>query len=257
MTENETEETPFEAPEPEHEETHVHEDDGEPVEPTEPPQEPEPGGASSEPEPAPDPAEPQGASPEQWDARFKKADQAFARYEKSIRGIFEDDADALVVIAISPGAPPGFVNMNDAGRVPDDFQAPVMEFFGISREQDYADDPYTDTCDTCKGKGNTRTGSSVPGKEKRVCPTCNGAGFTIEGVEIENGHRVAAEANLSDASPLDDFVQGDRDNWGEPKILPDGRPNPNHGKFPQFKELVEPWGVTANLGAQDAAPVEG
>ena len=43
------------------------------------------------------------------------------------------------------------------------------------------------------------------------------------------------------------------DEWGEPMILPDGRENPNYGRMPHRKMLVEPYGVTANLRAE---PVE-
>lgn len=252
MAPRESDETPFEAPDVDLDPEHVAEPDAEPVEPVETPQEPEPDEAPPEPEPEQQDAEPQGASPEQWDERFKKSEKAFTTYEKRVRDIYENDEAQLVAVPISPGAPPGFIYLPDAGRVPEEMATPVMEFFGISREQDYEDDPYTDVCPTCKGKGNTRTGSLVPGKEKRVCPTCNGAGYKVEGQQPENGNAATGGFDTSDASPLADFAQGNRDNWGEPKILPDGRPNPNYGRQPQFKELVEPWGVTANIGAQDA-----
>ena len=47
--------------------------------------------------------------------------------------------------------------------------------------------------------------------------------------------------------------QADVDEWGEPMILPDGRENPNYGRMPHRKILVEPYGMTANLRAE---PVE-
>jgi hypothetical protein len=250
--------TTFEAPEPT---TEPEPPDPEDETPGNPPTEPEPepeGEPEPEPEPTePEPTEPQGATPEQWDERWKKSERAFATYTKRITELWEDDATELVPVALSPGAPPGFLYLPDAGRVPDELKLPVMEFFGIAREQDYADDPFTVACVTCHGKGATRTGSAVPGQEKRTCPTCAGKGFTVVGQPEGNG---AADVSVGPGPallPSDDFPRSDVDNWGEPRILPDGRPNPNFGKQPQFKELVEPWGTTANLNAQDVtdAPV--
>jgi hypothetical protein len=52
--------------------------------------------------------------------------------------------------------------------------------------------------------------------------------------------------------------QPDVDEWQEPRILPDGRENPNYGMMPHRKMLVEPWGVTAGLRAEPAyVPVPG
>ena len=39
----------------------------------------------------------------------------------------------------------------------------------------------------------------------------------------------------------------------EPRILPDGRQNPNFGKWPQYKIQVAPYGVTAGLNAVASA----
>lgn len=232
------------------------EPDAKPFEPPEQPDQPDPDEEAAEADEAAPPAEPQGATPEEWDARFAKSEKAFTAYTKRIFDLYGDDADQLHPIAISPGAPPGFLYIPDAGRVPKEMQAPVMEFFGITQEQDYAADPYTDACGTCEGKGATRTGSSVPGHEKRVCPTCSGRGFTVKDQPQGNGSAGVVVVAAPDASPLDDLPGGDVDAWGEPRILPDGRPNPNFGKMPQFKELVEPFGVTANLTAQDAVASE-
>jgi hypothetical protein len=205
----------------------------------------------AEPEPEVE-SEAQGATQAEWEARFNKSEKRFATYTRQVSDIYGDDAVNLIPVSISPSAPPGFIYKYDAGNVPDEVKAPILEFFGIAREQDYEPDPETVACSDCKGKGKTKTGSTVGNHETRPCPTCKGYGYTTKAGAVPvaisgtNGQNITADFNVT---PL---VTEDVDNWGEPKILPDGRLNPNYGKQPQFKEQVAPWGVTANLTAQDA-----
>jgi hypothetical protein len=49
--------------------------------------------------------------------------------------------------------------------------------------------------------------------------------------------------------PVATMAYDEVDEWDEPRILPDGRENPNFGKMPNRKIPVEPWGVTAGLNA--------
>jgi hypothetical protein len=201
----------------------------------------------------PDAPEAQGTTPEEWERRFQRVETAFRTYTKKVTEIYADEAPLLTPFAISPSAPPGFVYGPDAGRVPEEIQRATFEFFGLAREQDYEPDPQTAECRTCKGKGKTSTGSHVAGRETRPCPTCKGSG--AEGLNLTAaapaGNGVPDEAfTLAELGPGD---VPDSDNWGEPRVLPDGRENPNFGKQPQFKVRVEPWGITAGLTAQDAA----
>jgi hypothetical protein len=193
----------------------------------------------------------QGPTQEDWEKRFQKAERYFATYTKRVSEAWEEDAVHLTALSLSPSAPPGFIDLRDAGRIPDEIKTPVLEFLGFAREQDYEPDPQTSECRTCKGKGKTKTGSHVPNRETRACPACNGSG--AEGLGI--GQPAAmGNGELRDTftlAPSGGEIAVEADNWGEPKILPDGRPNPNWGRQPQFKELVEPYGITANLTAQD------
>ena len=202
-------------------------------------------GATPEPEP-----EPEGRVEDvQMEERAKKIGRSFGTYSRKVQEVMEEDALELLPCPLCPEMHPGFVHKADAGRVPEDVKEVVLMYLGFQREQDYEPDPQTQTCRTCKGKGKTATGSSVPGRETRACPTCNGSG--AEGLDVAliptgaNGHTDEA---FTLAGPNEAGVV-EADNWGEPRILPDGRENPNFGRQPQFKVLVEPYGVTANLTA--------
>jgi hypothetical protein len=205
--------------------------------------------AAQEPTEAP---EAQGTTPEEWERRFQRVETAFRTYTKKVTEIYADEAPLLSPFAISPSAPPGFVYGPDAGRVPEEIQRATFEFFGLAREQDYADDPETVACSACEGKGKTRTGSTVANHETRPCPTCKGWGYTTKAGAPPSSASVGNGSGDAEGVQVGPLVTDDKDNWGEPRVLPDGRLNPNYGKQPQFKEQIEPWGVTANLTTQDA-----
>lgn len=194
-----------------------------------------------------------GISDEAREARFRKADRAVANYAKRIGEIYEEDAAALTLCPLCPDIHKGFVNVQDAGMVPDDVKNAVMLFLGYARERDYPQAPNVHGCATCAALGKVATGSKVAGKETMTCPECHGYGyapppgspqaFTSDtNGHVEHEEFVATGAGVPDVDPT-----------GEPRLLPDGRENPNYGKWPQYKIQVEPWGTTQGLTAQDAA----
>lgn len=185
--------------------------------------------------------------------RFKAADKAVATYARRIGDIYGADADDLAECPLCPSIHKGFVNVQDAGLVPDAVKSTVMTFLGYAREREYAQAPNVHACESCEALGKVATGSQVAGKETITCPRCNGYGYYPPPGAPQNG------ADLSHGGPhVEEFTASgagvpDTDPAGEPRILPDGRENPNYGKWPQYKIAVEPWGKTAGLMAQDAA----
>jgi hypothetical protein len=200
--------------------------------------------AESEPE--------QAAQQAEWERRYARSERAFNSYLKKVSEIYADDAVNLIPVSISPSAPPGFIYTHDAGRVPDDVKAPILEFFGIATQKDYKPDPETRTCPTCDGEGKTTTGSKVASFATRACPTCGGRGATgldsAAAVPQGNGRRDEA-FTLTTSGPME---AADVDNWGEPRFLPDGTVNENFGRQPQYKVEHPVYGRTAGLTAQDA-----
>jgi hypothetical protein len=156
--------------------------------------------------------EPQGAQQDEWEKRYASAEKYFATYTRRIAEKWGDDAIHLAPFNIDPSAPPGFIDMRNAGHVDEDTKAAAMEFLGFPREQDYEPDPEARQCGICKGKGRTK-------------------------------HAPAGER-------VEPLASGDVDSWQQPRILPDGRPNPNYGKTPDYWIDVAPWGSTRFLTAQ-------
>lgn len=143
----------------------------------------------------------------------------------------------------------GLVDLRHAGHYPQEITDAVMGFLGLARERAYKQSGKHQTCSFCDGEGKVQTGSHVPGKTTVDCPECKGYGYTPP-----PGLAVAASTShngevIDEHNPVDDLEHGEYDEFDEPRILPDGRENPNFGRRPAYKVTVEPWGVTAGLRA--------
>lgn len=206
----------------------------------------------AEAEDEPEPAAPQGLSEAQLREIDRKATQAYDAYTKKLNTLLGDAADDLTPCPLCAGAFPAFVYVEQAGRVPPEVVRVVQDYLGFATEIEYAPDPTTRECATCHGEGKTATGSKVATQKTRSCPTCKGYGYEPPPGGQANGHVTLGGVGAPRIDAPEPPIADDRDAWGEPRILPDGRENPNYGKMPQFKIAVEPWGQTAGLGAQDA-----
>ena len=146
-------------------------------------------------------------------------------------------------------------------EVPDrahDVRRQVMRFLGFATEQEYAASQTVRACGACEAKGKVSTGSTVAGHETITCPTCKGYGYTPPPNAAQTAPAGAEVVPFAPTAAVPLAPQDDIDEWGEPLILPDGRENPNYGKMPHRKELVEPWGITAGLRATpEYVPVPG
>jgi hypothetical protein len=212
------------------------------AEATEPTPEPEPTPEADEEQEAEEQAEQEQQAPEQpagltekeWEARFKKAEKAFDSYARRVTEIWEDEATELQPVVLSPSAPPGFINVNDAGRVPDEIKEPILAFFGMPVEVDYEPDPARPTCDKCKGRGKIATGSQVPEWRTLACDACNGRGYIERAGTLAAVPQASPPAVDAGAPPAEVPELKDADDWGHPRLLEDGMPNPNYGKMPQY-----------------------
>jgi len=237
----------------------------EPAEPTEPAEEPteepteEPVEPTEEPDPAKEPTEPTvEASFVDAEAIFKKIGTAFTAYTRKVGDALGDEATNIIPCPVCSETIPGFVDQRAVGQFPDDVRRQVMRFLGFATEQDYEPSQTQRRCGECAGKGQVTTGSTVPNHETVACPTCKGYGYVPPpgAGQVEAG--AAPVVPFAPTAPVPVAPQEDVDEWGEPRILPDGRENPNFGKMPHRKVLVEPYGVTANLRAEPAyVPVPG
>lgn len=145
----------------------------------------------------------------------------------------------------------GLVDIRDAGQYPKEIVNNVMAFLGLAREIDYKQSASHTPCSFCDANGQVSTGSRVPEFATTTCPECKGFGYTPPPFAGGTVTAIGAAPSAPQVGVPDDIQTGEVDNWGELRILPDGRVNPNFGKQPSFKVLVEPYGVTANLTAQE------
>ena len=239
MSEHETEtEAPAEEPVPE----------GEPE-----PDDAEEEEAAAEEEAQPEPSEDETALENEDRAKaFKKIDASFTTYRNAAeRNLADEWPDWLYCPLCAAGSVPGFLNRHDLGRVPDEVTANVQTFLGFAREQDYPQDPGTSTCQTCQGTTKVKTGATAGEHMVRTCPICKGYGYTPPpgAAAPENG--TAPDVAELVAANIAELETPDRDNWGEPRVLPDGTLNSNYGKMPQFKSVHPTYGVTAQLTPEE------
>jgi hypothetical protein len=202
-------------------------------------------------EPEPEPVA-QTVTPEQHDARMRKIEQSFETYMRRVATLLEDDATDYLPCPLCLEAPRGFVHRAEAGRVPDEQADLVKQFLGLARPIDYPASSQHRRCSECQGLGKVSTGSEVPGKETIMCGVCSGNGFVgpapAVAVAATNGDSALTGPTVYGADPL----PADRDEWDQPRLLPNGHENPNFGRMPNHWIQVEPWGDTRGLTAQDA-----
>ena len=206
--------------------------------------------AAAEPEPEPS-TEPESQADKK---QMQAATRAVQSYARKIGEIFGEQANELLPCPLCGDTLwPGFVHLGDAGRAPNDTKNATMQFLGYARELDYKQAPSVRPCPTCDAEGKVATGSHVPEHKTIVCPDCKGYGYAPPpGAQATSTNG----ANITVTGPTmvpSGNGSPDTDPWGDPKLLPDGRENPNYGKMPQYKILIDPWGVTAGLTVQDAA----
>lgn len=191
-------------------------------------------------------------TPEKLEQRAKRTETSFKTYARAVERNYESDFAYLADCPLCPDQHKGFVDVRHAGLVPDEIQNAVRMYFGVAREKDYAHSQTTRTCPECEGEGKVATGSHVPAHVTITCPSCKGYGYVPPpGHASSNGHEDRPLTGPLADLPVTQAYE-EVDEWDEPRILPDGRENPNFGKMPNRKILVEPWGVTAGLNAMSA-----
>ncbi len=181
----------------------------EPVEPTEPDEGDEDEDAKQadpEPvEPEPEPA-PSGLTEKEIEARFDKIARENERHAKRVGEILEEDATDLLMCPLCSSFIGGFV-LN--APVADEPRAATLGFLGVIDASELPQADYLERCETCKGRGEVKTGSTRPGYEAANCAACEGKGYRNAGAPVVlNGgmspEYVAPHDNPSLPPPADD-----------------------------------------------------
>lgn len=190
-----------------------------------------------------------GMSQEQGQKIANERSKAWERFKQATIEKWLEEGAHLRDCPLCFDSHKGLVDVRDAGMYPKEITDSVMAFLGLAREQDYKQSSSHTPCSFCDANGKVATGSHVPEFTTVTCPECKGYGYTPPPSSGATVTPIGAAPSAPQIGVPDDIQTGEVDNWGELRILPDGRPNPNFGKQPSFKVLVEPYGVTASLTA--------
>src|SRR5689334_821956 len=77
----------------------------------------------AQPEPETEPPQVDGMTPEEFEARYLKAEKRWNSYAKFAEELWAEDVVNLLQVRFSPSAPPGFLHAGDAGHVAEDDKA--------------------------------------------------------------------------------------------------------------------------------------
>src|SRR5215469_2353011 len=178
------------------------------------------------------PDEPQeAATDDAAEAKGKEWDRVAKYLAKNVGDIEGDDAIYKVECPCcrSQGTP-GYIDPR-MGADPE-IVGPVLAWFGMRSDDDYAKDNYSRECDECRGLGETLSGSKVAGRDKLVCFRCKGNGWVAVGDErgaglggFANGPTSAAAS--SGATPA-------------PSYMPDGTEPPEVTELREKGYIVMP-----------------
>lgn len=186
------------------------------------------------------PPPPPGPTPEQKEAAYKKVEKAFATYQRTVERELPDEADDLTPCPLCATPPYGFVNVNALGTFPQEIVDTVEMFLGKTLEANYPDSKDLRGCPDCDALGKVRTGSKVPQQETLPCSRCKGSGFISIAPTGGNGHVEQTPAFVPNVTEANPAASDDADYLGSPRLLPDGMPNPNFGRMPQYKDPAYP-----------------
>lgn len=157
----------------------------EPAEPTEPAEPSEPSEPPTEGEPPANPAESepetvvQGPTEAEIEKVGKQLEALRKHVARKVGDIFGEDAVALIPCPLCGDDAPGHVWMQIPGEVKDEAMARVHAWLGIASPVELEAHPNAELCPTCKGKGQVRTPSQVPGYDVVDCPNCAATGRVL------------------------------------------------------------------------------
>lgn len=202
-----------------------------------------------EPEPEDDPGEPgeapqaetaQGMTPEALDKLRKKIETSSNTWRRRLEELLGEDFGLLTPCELCGDEFPGYHWPADVMQPANDLQAHLLDVLRLPLAPDLMQAPDTRICTACGGEGKALTGSKVPDKKTKTCTACKGFGY-VPPPDSARPQVVNTETGeITDAPEPFTTPEADADVWGSPRILDDGRENPNYGKMPQYKDANLP-----------------
>ena len=179
-----------------------------------------------------------------------KLGRSFDTYGKRVTETYGDDMQYIVACPCCPDNHKGFVDLRWAGNVPPEVSSEVYAYLTATNVGSFEQDPGTKTCPVCAGKTQVRTGALSGQWITRTCPNCGGYGFMPPPSNAVGSLGASGNGGVQAEPTLELVAQEDVDEWGEPRVLPDGTLNANFGMMPNRKTIHPVYGVTSTLTAQ-------
>jgi len=145
-------------------------------------------GVPAEPEPQEEPSGPVGAvGDKELEKMFKRVETANAGYSKKLGEIMGEEATVLEQCPRCASPFLGFIFPPMMQPVTAEVRDKVLVSVGEAPALATEADPYSRSCDTCKGSGVVRSGSKLNSQKALRCLTCDGRGWIPVGDERRVG----------------------------------------------------------------------
>jgi len=168
--------------------------------------------------------------------RYKALESEQKRHTNAVSKIMGDEAVELIVCPLCEPEMQGFLRMESLDHPRDEIHEAMIGVLKKPAQVEYQLAPHAVTCISCDGLGQVLSGSRVPGKERIVCPTCSGNGYNQSGASTSNGHTIAPTSEYVPSGLPFEPLEDERDEFGSPRYLDDGRENPNYGRTMRHKD---------------------
>lgn len=121
----------------------------------------------------------QVATERELEQRAAKLERENERHARRVIEIVAEGAEDLIPCPVCMDGIAGWVYIPEVQALAPEAVARVRTIIGLPDLTTYLQDPDTETCPTCGGRGETKTGGNVPGYETRTCPTCKKQGYVV------------------------------------------------------------------------------
>ena len=167
--------------------------------------EPDEADGEGSPAPPPEPEDfqaPPGLTERELEANHKKIEKARTTFYNRVSEIMGEDAQHLVNCPACAYFVPGKVFPQE---FPDQVKVELWPFLGLPDPNEIADAPDRHMCETCKGRGQLKSGSLIPEYAIVNCRRCKGTGYTDEVLPVQDNAIVngaSATTNFDPAPPM-------------------------------------------------------
>jgi hypothetical protein len=177
-----------------------------------------------------------GLTEQEIEKQYRALEKEQTRHAGAITRIMGDEAPELVACPFCEPELGGYLRMESLEHPRDEMHEAMIAVLKKPAQVSYREAPHSVQCHDCDGLGKVLSGSRVPGNETIACPTCSGAGNLVKGGTPSPVGTIYPTSEYVPSGLLHEPLEEERDEFGSPALLPDGRDNPNYGKTMRHKD---------------------